>query len=117
MKNDLKDCLEQFKGQLNENSKVKKLLKNWNPNILISASDFDDKYTLLVREQEIENVLGGMHHADHEIMIEAEKDVLIEVFSGVSNPAQKVLEGEMAVFGGDTDQIKLDAISLVIWGM
>ena len=28
----------------------------------------------------------------------------------------KVLEGEIEVFGSDADRVKLDAITLVLWG-
>lgn len=113
----LRNTLDSFKDLVNNNEKVKLLFKNWNPNIVIEESLENQKFTMVIKDQGIQNVLEGAMPSDHQISIEAEEDVLIEVFSGESNPAEVVLDGQMAVYGSDSDQIKLDAISLIIWGM
>lgn len=114
MQTEINETLQLFKSKLNANEKVKNLLTNWSPNIIISSDDED--FTLLVRNMEIDEIKKGKHESDHTISVIADKDILIEVFSGISNPSKIVLEGEMAVYGKEADQIKLDAISMFIWG-
>jgi len=39
------------------------------------------------------------------------------VFSGDYNPAHALIDGELAVFSNEKDKVKLEAITMVIWGM
>jgi hypothetical protein len=39
------------------------------------------------------------------------------VFTGALNPVRANLDGELAVFASDRDNVKLDAVCMVLWGM
>ena len=113
----LPEALQDFQIKFNSNAQLKKLLLNWNPNIILNSIDSGNQYTLWVREQLLANILEKEEPSDHQIFIEAENETLVKVFSGTLNPSEAVLDGDMVVFGDDKDQIKLDAITLIIWGM
>ncbi|WP_032915729.1 SCP2 sterol-binding domain-containing protein [Leptospira santarosai] len=111
------ECLASFQEQVNENPKMKTLLKNWEPVILVESNDSDNKYFLTVKETKIVSIQKN-HGEDikHLIHLRASSESIVLVFSGKLNPAKAFLDGTLEVFAPDKDQIKLDAISLVLWG-
>lgn len=109
--------LQSFQLQVNKNDGVRKLTKNWNPKLIIQSSDSEEVYTVVIQDSTISEIIAGEASSEHEIRIEGEAEILRDVFNGTMNPAEAVLNGEMAVYGEQGDQIKLDAISLVIWGL
>ncbi len=113
----LYNSLEHFREEFNSNNHVGKLLKDWTPNIIISSSDTDEKFTIKVNADKKINVNKGEENSQHQILVEAEEETLTDVFTGISNPSEVVLDGMMQVFGSDNDQIRLDAITLIMWGM
>lgn len=114
---ELLKSLQEFQQEVNTNENVHKLIKNWNPNFIIESSDTGEFYTLEVYDMRIKNILEGEVNSDHEIRIEGDDEILTAIFTGDLNPAEAVLNGELMVYGDQNDQLKLDAISLVIWGM
>ena len=110
---ELLETLEAFKEKVNTNENVRKLIKNWNPNVTVS-SDTED-FTMIIRDQVMEQVATEKLESDHTIEIEADEDTLIDVFNGTYNPSKAVLDGELAVFGQDQDQMKLDIIAVFLW--
>jgi putative sterol carrier protein len=115
--NQLRASLDNFQSKANANDNVHKLVKDWSPNIIIETMDTDESYTLLVRDERIAEILENQANSSHEIRLEGDTDVLQAIFYGDRNPAEAVLNGDLAVFGNPNDQIKLDAITLLIWGM
>ncbi|MEI6950396.1 hypothetical protein V9K67_24655 [Paraflavisolibacter sp. H34] len=109
--------LSSFRETVNGNHQVKKLLAGWEPNIIIETSDTAESYSLLIRDKAVAGVLEGKQEQKHQIVVEGDEDILDQVFSGSLNPAEAVLDGQIAVYGNDKDQLKLDALCLVIWGM
>lgn len=109
--------LQSFQSEVNKNDGVKKLTKNWNPRMIIQSSNSEEVYTLAIQESSISEIIAGEVASAHEIRIEGDAEILRDVFNGKTNPAEAVLNGEIAVYGEQSDQIKLDAISLVIWGL
>ncbi len=112
----LYNSLENFRTEFNSNNNLDKLLKDWSPHIIVTSSDTEEKFTIKVDNSKI-SINEGEENSKHQILIEADEEVLSEVFTGQANPSEVVLDGMMQVFGSDSDQIKLDAITLVIWGM
>ena len=113
---DLKQCLQKFKVKVNENDRIKKLIRGWNPAIIIEANDKQLFFTLLIENEKIFSIVDSKEEKNHQIHIQGSNNVLQSIFSGDLNPAEAVLDGKIAVFGDDKDQIKLDAISLILWG-
>jgi hypothetical protein len=112
----LSDCLAHFCNSVNLNPIIPPLIKGWEPNIIISCEDSDEAFTLYVRNCKAESIRPGQDQSHtHVVEISARQEVLCGIFSGRQNAASKFLEGELAIFGSDKDQVKLDAIALLVW--
>jgi len=115
---DYETTLQHFKQQFNSNEKVKKLVRNWNRLILLTAKDTGSKYGLVVKNDEMVEVRRAGEadgDADDLVHLEADESVLKDIFSGKYNPATALLDGALAVFSLDRDKVKLEALAMVIW--
>jgi putative sterol carrier protein len=114
----LSECLHHFQSTFNDNSRVKKLIKNWERSIIVEATDTNATLTMVISDLIMTDVKEGAHpDEDNPIHLQAAQDVLIRVFSGDYNPAHALIDGELAVFSSEKDKVKLEAITMVIWGM
>ncbi len=113
----LPECLRAFVRSANTHPRVGKLLKGWEPLLLIEATDDGQRFNLRVHDSRLDEVALSEVESDNSILVRGSNEVLRDVFSGALNPARAYLEGTLEVFGSDRDHIKLDAISLVLWGM
>jgi SCP-2 sterol transfer family len=117
MSSNLPECLSAFVASVNAHPQIGRLLKGWEPLLQIEATDDGQQFHLRIENARVGDVGLGRAEAEHAVLVRGESAVLTRVFSGALNPAQAYLEGNLEVFGSDRDQIKLDAISLVLWGM
>lgn len=113
----LKATLEDFQSKVNAHDRIKRILDNWAPNIFIEPRGADESYTLICADKQITDIKDGRVEADHFVHLAAEPAVILQVFSGQLNPSEAVLDGVLSVFASDKDQVKLDAITLVLWGI
>lgn len=114
----LADCLTAFQTTFNENPRVKKLIKNWTRSIVVEALDTEAVMTMFVDDLKLTQVLEGAHgDGDEQVHLQANQDVLIDIFSGERNPVHTLVDGELAVFSSEKDKVKLEAITMVIWGL
>lgn len=113
----LKAILVDFQTKVNENERIARILNGWSPNIYVEPRGGDEPYTMVVADSKITAVLDGRKDADHLVHVAAEPGVIRQVFSGELNPSEAVLDGILSVFASDKDQVKLDAITLVLWGI
>lgn len=114
----LEDCLKHFQNTFNENSRVKKLIKNWERSLIIEATDTEATLTMVIADLVMTEVRDGAHpNEDNPIHLQASQDTLIRIFSGDYNPAHALIDGELAVFSSEKDKVKLEAITMVIWGI
>ena len=117
MNANLHECLGSFVRSVNDNARMATLLKGWEPDLLIEATDSGQQFRYRVRACRIGEIDGGCADAGDNVLLRSDSATLARVFSGDLNPARAYLEGSLEVFGSDRDQIKLDAISLVLWGV
>ena len=113
----LKAILDDFQSKVNANTRIERILKDWEPNIYVEPRGAGEEYTMVVKGSKIIEVLEGRKDADHLVHVSAEPTVINQVFSGELNPSEAVLDGILSVFASDKDQVKLDAITLVLWGI
>ena len=116
----LADCLRDFQSRFNANEQVKKLVKGWDRSILIEATDSEAIFTVILQNLVITGVKAGDEgNADDDnlVHLQASEENLIKIFSGDYQPATALIDGELAVFSSEPDKVKLEAISIVIWGM
>ncbi len=119
--NDLHACLERFRDLANANQRVCKLIQGWRPVIVISPTDVAPGEDAPVYAARVDGAIGAWRSSepdsDWTIRLSAPQEVLRQVFSGELNPARAHLDGSLQVFAEDRDQVKLDAISLILWGV
>ncbi len=114
----LAECLDDFKNTFNSNGRVQKLIKNWNRSVIVDATDTGSILTMMIKDLVMYEVKPGAHpDEDYPIHLQASQETLIRVFSGDYNPAHALIDGELAVFSNEKDKVKLEAITMVIWGM
>jgi hypothetical protein len=115
----LDDCLNGFQNTFNANESVKKLVRGWDRSIVVEATDTESVLTMIVHDLSIKAIKVGSddENADTLIHLQASEENLIRIFSGDYNPANALIDGELAVFSSEKDKVKLEAISMVIWGM
>jgi len=111
-------CLNEFQKTFNENTRVKKLIKNWKRSIIVDATDTGAVMTMVIDDLLMNDVKEGAHpDEDYPIHLQGSQETLIKIFSGDYNPAHALIDGELAVFSNEKDKVKLEAITMVIWGM
>jgi hypothetical protein len=113
-------CLEDFQQKFNTNPRVRKLVKNWNRQILIEATDTGETCTMLISDEELQRIVPGPPPDPEDgylIHLQAEDGTLVDIFSGVFNPSNALLDGLLSVFSHDKDKVKLEALAMVIWGL
>lgn len=112
----LDDTLLQFRGKVNADSRLQSTLRGWDPVIAVEVLGTGWKRYLLVRDCLIEDIRPDCADDSHVVHLLASEEVLTAVFDGRFNPTEAFLDGELQIFASDKDQVKLDAISLILWG-
>jgi putative sterol carrier protein len=87
---------------------------------LLEATDSDAIFTVTLQGLLITNVKAGNEtdpDDDNLVHLQASEENLTRIFSGDYQPATALIDGELAVFSSELDKVKLEAISIVIWGM
>ena len=116
---DLRECLEDFQQRFNTNGRVRKLVKNWDRQVLVEATDTGAVYTMYVEDAEMRRIEEGRSEGDDEYLVhlQASNETLMEIFSGNYNPSTALLDGMLSVFSNERDKVKLEACAMVIWGL
>jgi putative sterol carrier protein len=116
---DLKECLEDFQQRFNTNERVKKLVKNWDRQVLVDATDTGAVYTMHIEDRQLQRIDEGRAEGDDEYLVhlQASNETLMEIFSGNYNPSTALLDGMLSVFSNERDKVKLEACAMVIWGL
>jgi len=112
METTLQECLGSFVSSVNANERMATLLKGWEPQLVIEATDSGQQFRYRVQGCRIGEIAGEPVDDGDNVMLRSDSATLVRVFSGALNPAQAYLEGNLEVFGSDRDQIKL-----VLWGL
>ena len=110
--------LTSFQDRFNQHERAKKLVKDWNRWIVLTATDTGSQFALVVDNQEMTDVRPIREFdedADNIVHLEAEETVLGDIFSGKYNPATALMDGALAVFSKERDKVKLEALAMVIW--
>lgn len=112
--------LQDFQNRFNNDTRVKKLIKGWNRFLKVDGTDTGEIYTLTIQDLAVTNIEAGCMLADDDenvIALQASQEALVRIFTGKYNPAHALIDGALAVFSGERDKVKLEAIAMIIWGM
>jgi len=112
---ELRATLERFQLRVNDNARVRALITGWDRTLVVRGTGPEDALAVRFEGGLVRDLRPAMADEKAEVILHAETRVLCDVFTGVANPAQEFLEGTLQVFASDRDQVKLDAIALILW--
>ncbi|MEW6448356.1 MAG: SCP2 sterol-binding domain-containing protein [Bacillota bacterium] len=106
--------LEAFCEAYNRNRRLKEMNRDWDRIVSVEAPDISTGFTLTLQNGELSLKKGRPEHSD--LRVEGPSDLLTDLFYGDITPTEPYLKGTLKVFGTEDDVIRLDFISLMIWG-
>lgn len=109
-------ALREFSVRVNGHSHVRVLARNWQTSLHVQSLDSPECFRLVLKEGQIVEIASIEPPTHDALLLRGETRVLESVFSGGLHPLSAYNEGQLEMYGPQADQIKLDAISLLIWG-
>lgn len=113
------DVLEQFKADVNSNAQIQRIVKGWNTDVALETRDADACWRLCITEGRIGHIApgGGAAFDDCPMRIVGDSAVMRGLFEGKINGIRANNDGLIEIYGPMGDQVKLDAIALILWGI
>lgn len=109
----LEGILDRFAEACTTNLRLTQMNRDWHRTILVVA-DEGERYWLRCEG-------GPVHRLEQEaeavdLSVEGPRQILCDIFSGASPPTEPYMTGDLRVRGSQDDIMRLDIISLLIWG-
>lgn len=111
---EIKESLQAFWQSYNQNERLKIMNKDWNRVILVRANDITSEHTLVLTDGSLAVYEGAWENPD--LTVIADSETLADLFYGDITPTEPYLNGTLQVVGSEDDIVRLDFISLMIWG-
>jgi putative sterol carrier protein len=111
---EINESLKAFQQEYSANSRVKAMNRDWDRNVLILADDIESSHTLVLKDGELSVSEGKTAQPD--LTVISKSDVLADMFFGDITPTEPYMNGTLRIIGSEDDIIRLDFISLLIWG-
>ncbi len=111
---EITDSLRAFMDNYNKNDRVKIMNRDWDRVIAIEATDVESHHTLILKKGQLslkEGLLG-----DPDLKVISDSEILADIFYGDITPTEPYNNGALRIMGSEDDIIRLDFISLMIWG-
>jgi hypothetical protein len=113
----LNQSLVNFQQKANANLRVQRIATGWSQRLVVECCDTDQRYCIEIRDGRLSDVqVKPISTNDGCLLIRGQEDLLTRIFNGAHHPLTAYNDGELEVYGEQRDQVKLDAISLVMWG-
>ena len=107
--------LERFAAACSANERLVQMNHDWYRTIVIRPDDLDQEFWLRSDGGPV-RVLSSPPEGAPDLVVEAPADVLAAIFGGQAPPTEPYMEGTLRVRGQQDDLMRLDIISLLIWG-
>lgn len=111
---EITESLQAFQENYQKNKRLKIMNKDWNRTVLVLAKDIESNHTVVVKEGELSFQEGKQGTPDLSIISDSE--ILADMFFGDITPTEPYLNGSLRLIGSEDDIVRLDIISLLIWG-
>jgi hypothetical protein len=108
--------LQAFSDRINADARVRSLAANWVLDVYIESSDTEERYRLHLDKGRVTGIEPVGQPADDVLLLRAPGPVLHSVFAGQAHPLDAYNAGDLQLYGPQSDQTRLDAISLLVWG-
>ncbi|MCL2766672.1 MAG: SCP2 sterol-binding domain-containing protein [Peptococcaceae bacterium] len=111
---ELTESLSVFKDNYNSNDRLKIMNKDWNRVVVVRATDVTSEHTITVRDGAVSFAEGAAETAD--LTVISDSEILADIFYGDITPTEPYNNGTLRIIGQEDDILRLDFISLMIWG-
>ena len=115
MSDTLEQALFHFRDLVNAHPRMKTLLKGWDRSAVVATEDAGEAFTVQFKDCQVVSVQPGIAVENAAIKLKGSTRTLTDIFLGALNPASEFLDGRLQVTASDKDQVKLDAITLLLW--
>jgi len=111
-RHEITEAYADWRVRCNQNDRLRRMLRGWDRVVHLVATDTDDRFTVVVRDQILaELVVGTDSVAD--LIVTATSEDFADLFWGDLNPSEKYMSGEITLAGAQEDVMRLDAMSMV----
>lgn len=109
-------AIEGFAQRANANVHVRKLARNWHTQIFVEGTDPSSCYCMRLVDGLITDIEPAPVPQHETLLLRGRTPLLVAVFGGLLHPLTAYNDGDLEIYGSQPDQVKLDAISLLVWG-
>ncbi|MDD4236948.1 MAG: SCP2 sterol-binding domain-containing protein [Desulfotomaculaceae bacterium] len=111
---ELTESLKAFMDSYNKNERLKVMNRDWNRVVVVKATDIDSLHTLTVLDGVVSLREGASGQPD--LTVISDSETLADMFYGDITPTEPYNNGTLRIMGSEDDIVRLDFISLMIWG-
>ncbi len=111
---EITDSLKAFAEGYNSNKRLQSMNRDWNRVIQVLTTDIESAHTLELKDGELRFWEGSANKPDLTVL--ADSETLANMFYGDITPAEPYMNGTLRIMGSEDDIVRLDFISLLIWG-
>lgn len=111
---EITDSLSVFVDKYNKNERLKVMNRDWDRVVVVKATDIDSQHTLTLKDGVVSLKEGASDNPD--LTVISDSETLADIFYGDITPTEPYNDGTLRVMGSEDDIIRLDFISLLIWG-
>ncbi|MDI3269385.1 MAG: SCP2 sterol-binding domain-containing protein [Bacillota bacterium] len=112
---ELREALEDFVARYQEEPRLKVMNRDWDRVLHVVPTDLPEgRFTLRVKEGDVLLEDGASGEAD--MVLRAKSDLLTDLFFGDISPTEPYMQGDLRIEASEEDTIRLDVITLMIWG-
>lgn len=111
---EINESLQAFLASYQKNERLKTMNRDWDRVINVRATDIQSEYTMTLIKGELEIKEGAAGQVD--LTVESDSETLADLFYGDITPTEPYMNGTLKISGSEDDILRLDFISLMIWG-
>jgi putative sterol carrier protein len=110
----LAEALQQFADRCTNDARVREMNRDWTRRVSLLCDDTASRYYLISDAGIVTSGVGEIDNPD--LIIQSREDILSQVFSGTLTPTEPYNAGDLLVRGQQDDLMRLDILTLLIWG-
>ncbi|OPX84331.1 MAG: SCP-2 sterol transfer family protein [Pelotomaculum sp. PtaB.Bin104] len=111
---EITESLRVFQDKYNQNDRLKVMNRDWDRVVEIRATDINSLHTFTVKNGVVSLAEGAAEQPD--LTVISDSETLADIFYGDITPTDPYNNGTLKIMGQEDDIIRLDFISLMIWG-
>lgn len=111
---EITESLRAFQKAYSDNPRLVTMNRDWNRRVLVLADDVESSHVLILKDGVLSVDEGSIE--DPDLTVISSSDILADMFFGDITPTEPYLNGTLRIIGSEDDIVRLDVISLLIWG-